>query len=217
MSSQNSQSKISDNQSGKIQIQIKLYLILKFVSVDQQKSKADLRRERRAKQEEQRAKKAPNTSGAITKKPLQPEKPISTNFKQEEVKISNESKNKDTVFETAPIKLKLGKKEDTGETLNSKSRLFHHFDEFKRDYSITEKSSLEYSNIHPSFIKLGLQSSHDLISCSNSRCIGFLYALKQFIIDLKIPSNSSKTLPEFIESKLKTNIKYSLKKTKILN
>lgn len=171
-----------------------------------------MRRERRIKQEEQRAKKASNTSAAIIKKPILAEKPISSNFKQEELKIihniSTESKNKDSVFETAPVKLKLGKKEDSGETLSTKLKLFHHFDEFKRDYSITEKSSLEYSNIHSSFVKLGLQSAHDLITCSNSRCIGFLYALKQFIIDLKFPSNSSKTLPEFIELKLKTNIKY---------
>lgn len=181
--------------------------------LESQKSKADLRRERRAKQEEQRAKKAAVVSSANPKKPSQSEKPNISNLKLEDAKIGHtisvESKSKDVVFETAPVKIKLTKKDDSAENQTSKTKLklFHYFDEFKRDYSITEKNSLEYSNVHPNFIKLGLQSAHDLISCSNARCIGFLYALKQFIIDLKFPNSTSKTLPAFIESKLKTNIK----------
>ncbi|CAF0712627.1 unnamed protein product [Brachionus calyciflorus] len=215
MSSQNNPVKTTENQTN-----------------DQQesKSKADLRRERRAKQEEQRAKKTASASGGAAQKPTAQQKPPSnksdnnqkenkpqitdkpttTNTESKQSQITDDSRN--LIFETAPVKLKLSrKKDDSNENINtsiSKLRLFHHFEEYKRDYSITEKLSLESTNIHPEFIKLGLQSAHDKISCSNTRCIGFLNALKQFIIDLKFPSNSSKTLSEFIEYKLKANINF---------
>lgn len=242
MSSQNNQPLPTDNQTS-----------------DQagQKSKADLRRERRAKQEEQRAKKAgPTIAGAPkpsagaaaaaatqAKTTAQPkpatqktdnnqkenkpqqqagEKKLTSILKNDEYQVISDGKSKqaasdldgkskDLVFETAPVRIKLNKKKDESpdnSNQSNKLRLFHHFEEYKRDYSITERLAFDNSNIHPEFIKLGLQSAHDKISCSNARCIGFLNALKQFLLDLKFPSNSSKTLSEYIESKLKTNINF---------
>ncbi len=38
----------------------------------------------------------------------------------------------------------------------NKSKLFHHFDQYKRDYSITEKFNIDNPKVHPAFIKLGL-------------------------------------------------------------
>ena len=60
----------------------------------------------------------------------------------------------------------------------NKSRLFHHFDQFKRDYSIIEKYGIDHSSIHPAFIKLGIECANDRVSGSNERCLGFLNAFK---------------------------------------
>lgn len=52
--------------------------------------------------------------------------------------------------------------ESTSSTLNlasnivNKSKLFHHFDQYKRDYSIVEKYSIDNPKVHPAFIKLGI-------------------------------------------------------------
>lgn len=218
-----------------------LYLIIfnNNFSQDSTKSKADLRRERRAVQEEQRAKKA--AAGATSKpvpatKEKQPNqkhtqapltqasekqqvqqsaapvsKPTETSNETSNTKQSSETEKpkENFVFETAPVKLKLNKKKDeSNENLAvNKLKLFHHFDQYKRDYSITEKISFDSSNIHPEFIKLGLLFAHDKITSSNARCIAFLNVLKHFVNDYKAPTKDKKTISEHLESKLKPNIK----------
>jgi translation initiation factor eIF-2B subunit delta len=118
------------------------------------------------------------------------------------------------LFVTAPDTLKLNKKkpdtktvsvEDTGQ--ENKVKLFHHFEEYKRDYSIVEKMSIDNPKIHPAFIKLGIQYAHDRISGSNARCLAFLNSLKQFLNDYKAPSKDKKSISEDLEAKLKPNIK----------
>ena len=86
------------------------------------------------------------------------------------------------------------------------SKLFHHFEQYKRDYSIVEKLGLDNPSVHPAFIKLGLDYAHDRISGSNSRCMAFLQALKLFINDYK-QKKKEKSISDDLESKLKPNIK----------
>lgn len=99
------------------------------------------------------------------------------------------------IFETAPDVIKLSRKkqsEDSNDT--NKSKLFHHFDQYKRDYSIVDKFPIDNPSVHKAFIKLGLQSAHDKINGSNSRCIAFLNAFREFINDYRAPQKKTKKL-----------------------
>ena len=123
------------------------------------------------------------------------------------LKISNE---KQQEFITTGDTLKLGRRHHSGDDDDSKSssfRLFHHFDSYKRDYSVTEKFNLDHPQVHPAFIKLGIQLAHEQVSGSNARCIAFLNTLKQFVKTYKAPSRESKTISKDLEAKLKPNIK----------
>ena len=123
------------------------------------------------------------------------------------------SSNKDSIkFETAPVTLKLTRKKQEKDASNEdltteKPKLFHHFEKYKRDYSMLDSLPLDNTTIHPAFIKLGIQSAHDSIYGSNSRCIAFLKAFKDFVNDYKPSNKSSKTISKDLESKLKPNIK----------
>ena len=119
------------------------------------------------------------------------------------------------------VEAKLSLKSKTADNLSdsvvnlanqNKSRLFHHFDQFKRDYSIVEKYGIDHSSIHPAFIKLGIECANDRVSGSNERCLGFLNAFKSFLTDYKAPTNDTKTISKDLDSKLKPNIKFDLKK-----
>ena len=127
--------------------------------------------------------------------------------------VKLDTSNKDALkYETAPVTLKLTRKKQEKENSNEdlsteKPKLFHHFEKYKRDYSILEKLPLDNASIHPAFIKLGIQSAHDCIYGSNSRCIAFLKAFKEFINDYKLTSKVGKTISKDLESKLKPNIK----------
>ena len=201
------------------------------MSAQPQKSKADLRRERAAIQEAQRAKKAAEQAPSSKQQPAQsvqkPKQIDSSKNKSEQAAKSlasnvgqagaqNEKESAQSqqsanlVFETAPVTLKLSKKKpDSSENLNenetNKSKLFHHFEQYKRDYSIVDKLPLDAPQIHPAFIKLGLQLAHDVVLGSNARCIAFLYAFKKFLHDFK--HNESKAFTKDLETKLKHNIK----------
>ena len=99
-----------------------------------------------------------------------------------------------------------------GSALRNKSKLFQHFEPYKRDYSIIERLSIDNSSIHPAFVRLGIESAHNRIGGSSARCIAFLRAFKEFINSYK-PSSatggavSQRTLAKDIEAKLKPNIK----------
>jgi hypothetical protein len=136
------------------------------------------------------------------------------------LKVESEtaSINQTLSFETAPDTLKIqrkkqqDKKEDgesvtSGAGVASKSKLFHHFDQYKRDYSLVERLAIDSTSVHPAFIKLGIEFAHDRISGSSARCIAFLNAFKTFISDFKPSGKEKKTISKELDSKLKPNIK----------
>lgn len=86
-------------------------------------------------------------------------------------------------------------------------KLFHHFDQYSRDYSMIEKFAIDSPHVHPAFIKLGLQSAHERINGSNSRCLSFLNTFKAFLHDYRPPSSDKKPIPDDLEQKFKANIK----------
>lgn len=194
-----------------------------------------MRRERAKLQEEQRAKKAaasavtkPGASNAAKKPadsaPKSKPQPTTSQVQAQSqlAKTSTESDKKestgtaqptsepkkDEAFMTAPVTLKLNKKStQDGNSSSAKLKLFHHFDQYNRDYSAIDKLSIDTPNIHPAFIKFGLQSAHETISGSNSRCLAFLNSYKKFLHDYKAPNSEKKTIPEDLQSKLKTIVR----------
>lgn len=152
-------------------------------------------------------------------------KPIAENQKLPDVlpaassqvpKLESNS-NQNVVFETASVTIQLQRKkqekeDDTRTTTLNKSKLFHHFDQYKRDYSMLENTKINSTTLHPAFIKLGLLLSHDVIDGSSNRCISFLDAFKQFVLQSSFAANSKeRTLSKDFESKLKPNINFLTK------
>jgi len=90
---------------------------------------------------------------------------------------------------------------------NNKSRLFHHFDQFNRDYSSIEKFNIDNPSVDPAFIKFGIECANDRVVGSNERCLGFLYTLQKFFQDYKMSAGDNKTISKDLEIKLKPNIK----------
>lgn len=90
---------------------------------------------------------------------------------------------------------------------SKQSKLFHHFEQFKRDYSVIERYGLDNPVIHPAFQKFGIECANDCVTGSNERCLGFLHALKKFFNDYKAPSSDNKSISKDLEHKLKPNIK----------
>lgn len=139
--------------------------------------------------------------------------------KHEQIPTSQTS---DFTFETTEDKIQLQRKKegqkdkaqtapspdkDNNEDAN-KTKLFQHFDQYKRDYSKIETLALDNPSIHPAFIKLGIQFAHDRISGSSARCIAFLNAFKEFLNDFKGSSKENRTVSKDLESKLKPNINF---------
>jgi len=193
----------------------------------EQKSKADLRRERKAIQEEQRAKKAAATEAKTAQNKQAPQvanatKPAqqasnANKPKPQQVKPEQPSRQTpppDVASEQAKSNLKpaLKQAETSASSTNlassivNKSKLFHHFDQYKRDYSVVERFGIDNPRIHPAFIKLGIQYAHDEIIGSNARCLAFLNAFTKFLHDYKAPTTDV-TISKDLESKLKPNIK----------
>jgi hypothetical protein len=111
---------------------------------------------------------------------------------------------------TTPIILKLNKKSAGVSETPAPSfsyKLFRHFEQYKRDYSVIETYALDNPKVHHSFIKLGIQCVHGKLSGSNMRCLALLNALKDFVNDYKATSNEKKTISKDIERKLRINIK----------
>uniref|UniRef100_A0A1B6E126 Translation initiation factor eIF2B subunit delta n=2 Tax=Clastoptera arizonana TaxID=38151 RepID=A0A1B6E126_9HEMI len=137
------------------------------------KSKAELRAERRAKQEAQRAAKISNKQEVIKKTQLKEEKPKA------------EIKTKST---TAVVK-----------STQHTAKLFSHLYQAKKT-NLTLCETLNTRDIHPAIIRLGCQYRSRVVNGSNARCLALLHALKKMICDYKTPTE--KEFSRGLESQL---------------
>nr|XP_042702829.1 translation initiation factor eIF-2B subunit delta [Chrysemys picta bellii] len=146
------------------------------------KSKAELRAERRAKQEADRAlkqtKKVESTPAAAPAKPrLPPSEPQSRSrrglcrpaLKQRALKF--------------PCQVPL--RPDYGAKVN----LFSHLHQYSRKVPLTQQMSIPATAIHPAVVRLGLQYSQGLLNGSNARCLALLQVFRQVIRDYSTPPN----------------------------
>ncbi|KDR23592.1 Translation initiation factor eIF-2B subunit delta [Zootermopsis nevadensis] len=161
------------------------------------KSKAELRAERRAKQEQQRARKAvqqqaevhPTKSTAIitavNSKEKQPRKDTGDDLNKKAVKIERLTKVK---------------------TSEHKVKLFNHLYHERGPLAITENLMLYGPALHPAIVKLGMQYADRVVVGSNSRCIALLDALKQVIRDYETPPQ--KEFSRGLETELQPSVAF---------
>ncbi|NXO50309.1 EI2BD factor, partial [Aramus guarauna] len=170
------------------------------------KSKAELRAERRAKQEAERAqkqaKKAELGQAATAAKPrLTPTEPQSVVKRlPEHVQVDDPAAQRKLAKKLERQQVPL--RQDYGTKVN----LFSHLHQYSRKKPLTQQMSIPSTVIHPSVVRLGLQYSQGIINGSNARCIALLEVFKQLIRDYSTPPNEE--LSRDLVAKLKPHISF---------
>lgn len=136
-----------------------------------EKSKKELKEERRALQEAQRAAKA-----ASQTKKNNPVKSEIEKTKEKSITIPVTKKN----VVTKKVETKIVGKENSHEV-----NLFKHL--YINRNNISQLINSKNINIHPAIIRLGVQYAERVIVGSNARCVALLAAVKQLIDDFERP------------------------------
>ncbi|XP_010350622.1 translation initiation factor eIF2B subunit delta isoform X2 [Saimiri boliviensis] len=153
------------------------------------RSKAELRAERRAKQEAERAlKQARKEQGGPPPKAC-PTTSSTAGETPSGVKHLPEYPQVDDLLLRRLVKKPERQQVPTRKDYGSKVSLFSHLPQYSRQNSLTQFMSIPSSVIHPAMVRLGLQYSQGLVSGSNARCIALLRALQQVIQDYTTPPN----------------------------
>lgn len=189
------------------------------IKVGEQKSKSQLKAERRMLQEAQRAAKAQaKVDGVSTAAPAIPEKQaVKKVISNEKIRKRSESCSKSQIpssiqmddEKTRNKESKKLEKQQVPQRENSqrKVRQFIHLHQYEKDLDLTKPIKfIGNGNIHPAIIKLGLQYADGIVLGSNARCIAFLAAIKQVILNYSTPED--KDLSRDLEVKLRPNITF---------
>ncbi|XP_077148079.1 translation initiation factor eIF2B subunit delta isoform X1 [Ranitomeya variabilis] len=169
------------------------------------KTKAELRAERRAKQEAERSQKhtkkvEPNAGAAPPKVKVPVPEGQTVKRLPEHVLVDDPEAQK-----------KLAKKLERQQVpyrndYGRKVSLFSHLHQYSRKMPLTQQMSIPNSWIHPSVVRLGLQYSQGIVTGSNSRCIALLHCFKQVIQDYSTPPHEE--LARDLVNKLKPAISF---------
>ncbi|KAJ8275316.1 hypothetical protein COCON_G00099410 [Conger conger] len=170
------------------------------------KTKAELRAERRVRQESERAnrqgKKGEPGQPASTAKPKAPPSELQPVVKRLPEHIQAD--------DPAVVK-KLAKKLERQQIplrpdYGYKVSLFSHLHQYSRKAPLTQQISIPSTVIHPAIVRLGLQYSQGIVAGSNSRSIALLHAFKQVVRDYSTPPNEE--LSRDLVNKLKPYISF---------
>ncbi|KAM6463048.1 translation initiation factor eIF2B subunit delta isoform 2-T2 [Liasis olivaceus] len=169
------------------------------------KSKAELRAERRAKQEADRASKQAR-KGEPGQAALPPKPRVGPNEAQPVKRLPEHVQVDDPAAQK-----KLAKKLERQQVpmrpdYGAKVSLFSHLHQYSRKELLTQQMSIPASTIHPAVVRLGLQYSQGIINGSNARCIALLKVFKQVIRDYTTPANEE--LSRDLVNKLKPYISF---------
>ncbi|XP_045495270.1 translation initiation factor eIF-2B subunit delta [Colias croceus] len=140
-----------------------------------EKSKAELRKERRMKQEAQRAAKQAIQKEAVKAEQKQQKEAIA---KTKEIAVNKEKSPKPKAVEKPKVKSQSTQKLNWFQHLSAE----HHKEALKH-MTIN-------SNLHPAVVKLGVQLATGVITGSNARCIALLDALKKMVRDYSLPART---------------------------
>ncbi|XP_062979731.1 translation initiation factor eIF2B subunit delta [Elgaria multicarinata webbii] len=171
------------------------------------KSKAELRAERRAKQEADRAQKQ-SRRGEQGQAPALPAKPRpAAGEAQTVVKRLPEHVQVDDPAAQKKLAKKLERQQvPLRPDYGAKVSLFSHLHQYSRKELLTQQMSIPASAIHPAVVRLGLQYSQGIVNGSNARCIALLRVFKQVIGDYSTPANEE--LSRDLVNKLKPYISF---------
>ncbi|KAL6096050.1 eif2b4 [Pungitius sinensis] len=169
------------------------------------KSKADLKAERRARQEAERASKGkkgdvgqPAPTGKLKAPPseLQPVvKRLPEHVQVDDPEVLKKLAKK---LERQQIPLR----SDYG----YKVSLFSHLHQYSRKAPLTQQLGIPSTVIHPAIVRLGLQYSQGIVAGSNARSVALLHAFQQVIRDYSTPPNEE--LSRDLVNKLKPYISF---------
>uniref|UniRef100_A0A3P9GY94 Translation initiation factor eIF2B subunit delta n=1 Tax=Oryzias latipes TaxID=8090 RepID=A0A3P9GY94_ORYLA len=154
------------------------------------KSKAELKAERRARQEAERATKQtkkgePGQQGA-TGKPKAPPSELQPGM----VKRLSEHVQVDDPDVLKKLAKKLERQQiPLRSDYGYKVSLFSHLHQYSRKAPPTQQLSIPSTVIHPAIVRLGLQYSQGIVAGSNARSVALLHAFKQVIRDYTTPPN----------------------------
>jgi len=164
-----------------------------------QKTKAQLKAERREKQEAQRAAKAKlqEAQAAGGNQKQQPKQ------QKKEQNIPPQKPDKKDVQKQSESK-QLKKLEDTLKA--PKEGIFSHLKQYDRNSPPTSTLSYSSSPVHPAFVKLGIQMAREKIVGSNGRCAALICAVKIFIQQYRCPK--SKEVRQHLNIALKPCFNY---------
>ncbi|XP_040016699.2 translation initiation factor eIF2B subunit delta isoform X2 [Gasterosteus aculeatus] len=180
------------------------------------KSKADLKAERRARQEAERASKGkkgdvgqPAPTGKLKAPPseLQPvvkRLPEHVQVDNPEVvkKLAKKLERQQTPGCNAAENVKIPLRSDYG----YKVSLFSHLHQYSRKAPLTQQLGIPSTVIHPAIVRLGLQYSQGIVAGSNARSVALLHAFQQVIRDYTTPPNEE--LSRDLVNKLKPYISF---------
>lgn len=160
------------------------------------KSKAELRTERRAKQEKQRALKAAQQCDKVSKARSTAVVPAVIS------KEKQPAKDVDDVCKKAVKTVQVTKPK----TSEHRVKLFNHLYLERGPLAITENLMLHGPSLHPAVVKLGMQYADRVVVGSNARCIALLDALKQVIKDYETPPQ--KEFSRGLEAELQPSVAF---------
>ncbi|XP_053107167.1 translation initiation factor eIF-2B subunit delta isoform X2 [Hemicordylus capensis] len=171
------------------------------------KSKAELRAERRAKQEADRALKqarkgeqGPPAPASAKPRPLPSDAPPAAKRIPEHVQVGDPAALKKLAKtlerQQVPLRPEFG----------AKVSLFSHLHQYSRKELLTQQMSIPVTAIHPAVVRLGLQYSQGMVNGSNARCLSLLHVFRQVIGDYTTPANEE--LSRDLVNKLKPYISF---------
>ncbi|XP_041950106.1 translation initiation factor eIF-2B subunit delta [Alosa sapidissima] len=169
------------------------------------KSKAELKAERRARQEAERASKVkkgePGQQSSSSKGKAVPSE------LQPVVKRLPEHVQVDDPAAVRKLAKKLERQQiPLRSDYGNKVSLFSHLHQYSRKAPLTQQISIPSTVIHPSVVRLGLQYSQGIVAGSNARSVALLHAFKQVIQDYTTPP--SEELSRDLVNKLKPYISF---------
>lgn len=166
--------------------------------VDKNVSKAELKAKRREMQEAQRQLKTEH-SKPVTKTP-------STEKKDVEKKLETNQKHDTKKVDMKKEETKISPKKDIKKIIQPhKVQLVQHL--YNEEILKLEANAvIVHQDIHPAFIKLGVQYGNKVVLGSNARCLALLAALKSLINDLK--SHPKQEFCRYLETVLQVSANY---------
>ncbi|XP_067882133.1 translation initiation factor eIF-2B subunit delta [Heterodontus francisci] len=168
------------------------------------KGKAELRAERKAKQEDRvkQSKKSDQSQPAASVKTKSvPSEP------QQVVKRPPDHVQADDPAALKKLAKKLERQQvPFRQDYGSKVILFSHLHQYSRKMPLTQQLTIPSTVLHPAIVRLGLQYSQGIIVGSNARCIALLHAFKQVIRDYSTPPFEE--LSRDLVNKLKPDISF---------